>query len=415
MDVPIRSVLVAVLFPVFGRQHGKVQGFLGPARQAFHRARCFRAIEVLQYVVTQHQIVAPLAPEGIERSKLAAAALTRVFAPVESVDTNPRPGAPQSCVQKTKTAPRIEHRANSTIKHVKIAGNKRAHPLEIIWFGNARLWRFVVTLVITLIKTLFSHRSFSQWAGLWFRAAAKLIAVFYGSLSCAPGRKPAVETNPNPTLPPIRQVIWSAGVIALMLNAGCARHLDETEVTDRFWAAVAKQRIEQAQFYLRAGEAELLDHRSPLLEISNHSIGRIVIDGQQAAITTTLALRGSSSEISSLTILAREGEYWRVDYAATLKNFEAGRQLLALQERVAALASTVEQGIAQAGDEVRRALPILEQELSRLQSQLEAQMPALQASLGDFLQRLEETLEKAPPISTEDHGITAAPDKPLPL
>jgi hypothetical protein len=200
-----------------------------------------------------------------------------------------------------------------------------------------------------------------------------------------------------------------------MLNAGCARHLDETEVTDRFWAAVAKQRIEQAQFYLRAGEAELLDHRSPLLEISNHSIGRIVIDGQQAAITTTLALRGSSSEISSLTILAREGEYWRVDYAATLKNFEAGRQLLALQERVAALASTVEQGIAQAGDEVRRALPILEQELSRLQSQLEAQMPALQASLGDFLQRLEETLEKAPPISTEDHGITAAPDKPLPL
>ncbi len=200
-----------------------------------------------------------------------------------------------------------------------------------------------------------------------------------------------------------------------MLNAGCARHLDETEVTDRFWTAVAKQRIEQAQFYLRAGEAELLDHRSPLLEISTHSIGRIVIDGQQAAITTTLALRGPSSKVSSLTILAREGEHWRVDYPATLKNFEAGRQLLALQERIAALASTVEQGIAQAGDEVRHALPSLEQGLSRLQSQLEAQMPALQASLGDFLQRLEEALDKAPSMSAEDHGIPAAPDKPLPL
>ena len=188
--------------------------------------------------------------------------------------------------------------------------------------------------------------------------------------------------------------------LAVLLTA-CTPPLTPTQVSDRFWRAVVSEHPAKLERYVLARDRTLLNEDTTLLPVASYTLGRVLIDGEQASVATTITLAGDTPVTLELdTALAREQEAWRVDYRRTADALSAQSDLARVIGQIGALGDTLRQGVEQSVEDMRKALPVIERELSRIEDKLRQQVPALRERFDRFARELEEALQ-APPSERE--------------
>jgi hypothetical protein len=180
--------------------------------------------------------------------------------------------------------------------------------------------------------------------------------------------------------------------------AACTPPLTPTQVTDRFWRAVVSEHPAKLERYVLPRDHALLNEDTTLLPVASYALGRVLIDGDQATVATTITLAGDTPVTLELdTALVREQETWLVDYRRTADALSAQSDLAQVIGQIGALGQTLRQGVEQSVDEMRKALPMIERELSRIEDKLRQEVPALRERFERFARELEEALETPPP------------------
>lgn len=207
--------------------------------------------------------------------------------------------------------------------------------------------------------------------------------------------------------PELRQSPAAVTAVGLLLSllgllaGGCAQELPPQEVADRFWRAVVTGHPGKIRRYVLRQQRDTLANDAEILPVSTFTLGRIVIDGERATIDTRIILESDSPvPLTIPTQLVQEQQQWRVDYDATVNAISSQSELARVIGKIGALGDSLQQGIEQSVDEMKQALPVIEQELARLEGRIKQAMPELREKLETFAKRLEESLEEslqAPP------------------
>ncbi|MEQ8231168.1 MAG: hypothetical protein RLW61_02360 [Gammaproteobacteria bacterium] len=194
-------------------------------------------------------------------------------------------------------------------------------------------------------------------------------------------------------------------VLALLLLVtwaltACTQPRSPSEVSEQFWRAVLSGDPAALEPYVLARDRALLDGGDTLLPVAGFTLGRVVIDADDASVQTGLTLAGDTPVTLEIdTVLRREDDAWRVDYRETVDAVRRRGELAQVIGRIGALGEALERGVEQSMDEMRRVLPAIENELSRIERELQQQVPALRERFESFARELEKSLERAPPES----------------
>ncbi len=193
----------------------------------------------------------------------------------------------------------------------------------------------------------------------------------------------------------------------LAMCAGCARPLPPQDVADRFWRSVMTQHPAKIRRYVREQDRAALKDDPEIMPISEFELGRTVIDGESATIETRITLDADKPVPLNIdTVLVREGERWRIDYAATIDDISTQSQLAQVIDQIEAFGGALKDGIDKSVEEMKKVLPQIERQLSRIEEEIKQGVPELRERLEEFSKSIEESL-KAPP---EEQGIPAPPE-----
>lgn len=191
----------------------------------------------------------------------------------------------------------------------------------------------------------------------------------------------------------------AAALLALAV-LGCAPRLDPLEVSERFWSAVAAGDAAAARAHVAPRTAPEAGLGGELLPISDARLGRAVIEGDRARVETTVTLDADRPlDVPLETVLLRERERWRVDYAATVEGLRESdglaRVLRGFRDAFDELGATLGREVERSVSEIERALPELKRELERAEREIRARVPELERRLEELRRALEEALEPA--------------------
>jgi len=187
-------------------------------------------------------------------------------------------------------------------------------------------------------------------------------------------------------------IVLLAGLTA-GLGAACGERLEPQQVAERFWTAVmAGDKGAVALFVTEASRAGL-DPKADVIDIQAFSIGRTVIEDEQASVLTEVVI--AADEPLSLpleTRLVLEEGHWRVDYERSVSPVASDSRLAGLIEDMRSMNRRFSDKVDESLAELQEAVPQIEKEFERLEDELKAAMPALQRAVEDFARRLEEAL-----------------------
>lgn len=191
-----------------------------------------------------------------------------------------------------------------------------------------------------------------------------------------------------------------AWVVTAMLVAACARDLQPQEVADRFWRAVVAGQPAKTRRYVTAEARERAGSSEDLLPVAGYALGRIVIDGERAAVATHVTLAGDQPVTLDMdTVLVREDGRWRVDYEATVAEISSRSELARLMQQIGKLGETLEDGVRQSVEDMKQVLPAIQGELERFESDIRQRVPSLREKLEAFSRELERALRQPPPAA----------------
>ncbi|HEY0720478.1 MAG TPA: hypothetical protein VGE50_04420, partial [Gammaproteobacteria bacterium] len=178
-------------------------------------------------------------------------------------------------------------------------------------------------------------------------------------------------------------------------------------MTELFWHAVISNDVDGAVKYSTLGEARDYDGFGRNWSGYRPSFGKIVIDGDEATVTTTLAKSTSGDEsVTFETILIRQEGEWRVDYARTDKEVNSGPlgklfgQIERLGKSLTAQFGTTSDELAKEMDRMgaqlaalsesigTQATVIIEQHGAELRSTIEALAESVRRAIDEQQQRL---------------------------
>ena len=201
----------------------------------------------------------------------------------------------------------------------------------------------------------------------------------------------------------------SAHILVLLLTAtlvACSRPSTPVEVASEFWAALEAGDSRIVKRRITAAQAAALESLDDVLPITATELGRIVIDGREATIDTTITVAGDKPlEFPLKTYLVLEDEAWKVDYGKTMEAVANAGKLAAVIDKVHEFGDTLQQGIERSVQELEHTLPQIERELSRIEDQIKQHVPELRKRLEQFTQELEEAMKRppaSPPAAEEE-------------
>lgn len=196
-------------------------------------------------------------------------------------------------------------------------------------------------------------------------------------------------------------------ISSLAILAGCATNLTPMEVSDKFWMAVKNRDNQSIKKYVLAEPGNHNNLAENLLNINNYSLGRTVIDQDQAWVDTTVEIGDSKPfSVPIKTVLLKENNQWKVDYAATVSpissSSDVARLLGSLNELGAEFADKLNRSLGQ----LQNDLPEIQRQLEKIEENMKQKLPELQERMEEFLRQLEEALrgkpaEKGPQGTTE--------------
>lgn len=194
-------------------------------------------------------------------------------------------------------------------------------------------------------------------------------------------------------------------LLLFVLLGACTRAAAPLEVASEFWTAQMARDTERLRRLVRDSDVAGVEGGLDVLPISAFELGDLRVTGSSAEIDTRLTLAGKDAlHLSIVTVMTRSGDSWRVDYPATVRDIASDSPLAKLITQLQGLTSRLGAGVNQSLEELKRALPKLESELSDIEKDIRSQVPELRRRLDDLLRDLPETKPASPP-STERKAI----------
>jgi hypothetical protein len=181
-----------------------------------------------------------------------------------------------------------------------------------------------------------------------------------------------------------------AGLFCLLfMLGGCQAVLSPDQVTLAFWEAMAQSNLESARKHVTQ-ETQHLVTKQQSLEGASIKIGKVVIDGANATVSTIMTLKKPESNklLSFNTVLSKENNLWKVDYQKTLNNLS----ILPFGELFNSLRAI--------GDVINKEL---EQQIPLFEKQIKSFSEELIRQLDEFRRNLEKSI---PPEKQKSHFDT---------
>ncbi|HSR62587.1 MAG TPA: hypothetical protein VLN56_04195 [Gammaproteobacteria bacterium] len=199
----------------------------------------------------------------------------------------------------------------------------------------------------------------------------------------------------------------ATGMLLVLLASGCAAKLTPMQVSEKFWEAVKNKDTNAARHFVTedARNRDLTENILPLEEVT---LGRTVIDGEQAWVDTTVVISADKPFTLPLkTVLLQENERWKVDYDATVASVSKGSHAARVISGISDLSRQFTEELNRSMDDIQRSLPQLQKELEKLENNLREKLPELRQQMQEFLRQLEEALgqdkpAEPPPSSTTE-------------
>ena len=195
--------------------------------------------------------------------------------------------------------------------------------------------------------------------------------------------------------------------LALLLATGCAQKLTPDEVTRGFWTAVEAGNAAAVRKYVSADARDSRTLGKDILDVTDISYGRVIIDGDRATVeTTVVVLSDRPLSLPLDTVLVKEGSDWKVDYDATVSSVTLHSELAQVLDRVAEYGERFASELNRSMDDLQKALPQIEREVKRIEESFKAKIPELQKRIEEFAKSIEEALKVPPPSQAEPEEPT---------
>jgi chromosome segregation ATPase len=128
----------------------------------------------------------------------------------------------------------------------------------------------------------------------------------------------------------------------------------------------------------------------PLDEIS---LGKTIIDGEQAWVDTEVVIAGDDSfRLPLKTVLLKENKQWKVDYNATMHSISRGSSVARVLGSIANLSEKFSNELNRSLDEIQKIIPEVEEEIGKIEENISKKLPELRKRIEEILQQLEEAL-----------------------
>lgn len=183
----------------------------------------------------------------------------------------------------------------------------------------------------------------------------------------------------------LRTRVFALICSALLLSA-CVQDKTPQEVTQAFWDAVVVNDAKGAARHSTLADAAEYDAFGRDWQGLSPSLGKIVIDGDQASVVTILAGADGSSRSQVDTYLVRAGGEWKVDYARTGTQLDGG-PLGALFGHLEKLGSSITQQLKAASDDFAVSMERMGEELEAAAGEIGEQASADIAKYGEDLRK----------------------------
>lgn len=199
-------------------------------------------------------------------------------------------------------------------------------------------------------------------------------------------------------------------LLLLFYLTACGKPQTPDQVAAQFWEAVSSGDASKVKKHVSAKDKVTLQSLDDVLAVNTVTFGKIVIDGSEASVDTTVTLAGNrSTDLPISTHLMLENEQWVVDYERTMQTIVAAGQVAAVINQFKDIGSAIKESIGHSVNEFQKAIPALEKELSNMEKQIEESVPKLKSRFEKFSRDLEQALN-AKPGATDESPL--APETP---
>lgn len=176
--------------------------------------------------------------------------------------------------------------------------------------------------------------------------------------------------------------------------SGCMADLSPVEVSGFFWTAIKDKKPDEVRKYVSSKSINEKDLTENILPIENVSFGKIVIEGDNAWVDTTVVLAADDPfSLPLKTVLLRENRQWKVDYDATVgsvsKDSGVARVIGSLSELSGKIAKELDRSL----EEIQQAIPEVQKELENLEDDFNRALPEVRKQIEEIIQQIEEALK----------------------
>lgn len=196
-------------------------------------------------------------------------------------------------------------------------------------------------------------------------------------------------------------------LIMFSLCTACQQVVKPEEVALSFWQAVQKEDINSIKRLSNLKHDDEYSKFIDKIEITSIKTGKIVIDGEQAEVETTLGLNKPESYYSVTTYLHKDKDQWRVDFNSTMSVFMIGQDVKELIKDIEILSEEFTKQIEDSVDEIKKkAVPKIRSKVKELEQELEKKIPEVRDRIFEFLEELERSIELPPEPTQQEPSTT---------
>ena len=178
-----------------------------------------------------------------------------------------------------------------------------------------------------------------------------------------------------------------------IILSGCVTNLSPIEVSEKFWTAVKNKDSTTVRRYISSNGNEKNELTENILPLDEISLGRTIIDGEEAWVDTEVVIAGDEPfRLPLKTVLLKENQQWKVDYDATVASITKGSSVARVMGSLADLSSQFAKELDRSLDEIQKTLPEVQREIEKIEDSVKQQLPELKERLEEIIKQLEEAL-----------------------
>lgn len=194
-------------------------------------------------------------------------------------------------------------------------------------------------------------------------------------------------------------------LIFITLSSGCVARLTPIQVSEKFWTAIQNNDAGAARLFIAEGTAKTDDITGNVLPVNGFSLGRTVIDGDNAWVDTDVEIAADEPfKLSLKTVLLRRDDRWKVDYDSTVASISSDSSVARVIGKLSEFSGEFSRELDRSLDEMQRALPQIKKEIESIEENMKESLPELERRLEEFIRKLEEALGKDKEDSNQQPG-----------